>query len=81
MDSSSCESSSMKVNIRTRIEDLQHDDRMCILHILTQYVPVKNIIENADGCRVNLDILSDMVIEKLNHIINNKLKNLQSNII
>ena len=60
-------------DIRDRISNLSHDNRLYILEILKQHLPPSRIIENADGCRVNLDIVSDDLIGKLYHIMVTRL--------
>ena len=52
--------------------DMQYENRLHILELLKQQLNQSKIIENADGCRVNLDTLSSKYIDKLYYIIKNK---------
>lgn len=63
-----------KLNIKNRANELAYEDRLYMLQILKQHLPVTKIIEHADGCRINLDNLTDEIINKIHHIINMKLK-------
>jgi tRNA(Ser,Leu) C12 N-acetylase TAN1 len=63
-----------KLNIKNRADELAYEDRLYVLQILKQQLPVSKIIENADGCRINLDSLTDDIINKIYHIIKMKLK-------
>ena len=63
-----------KNNIKNRANELIYEDRLYVLQILKQHLPATKIIENADGCRINLDILSIEIINKIHHIIDMKLK-------
>lgn len=60
-------------DLRDRIGNLSYDDRLYILEILKQHLPPSKIIENADGCRVNLDTVSDDLVDKLYHIMMTRL--------
>ena len=63
-----------KIEIKTDATKLPYEDRLYVLEILKQQLPATKIIENADGCRINLDTLSDDIIHKIHHIVKNKLK-------
>lgn len=63
-----------KLNIKNRANDLAYEDRLYVLQILKQHLPVSKIIEHADGCRINLDGLTEDIINKIHHIIKMKLK-------
>jgi tRNA(Ser,Leu) C12 N-acetylase TAN1 len=67
--------SSIKNIIKTKSNDLSYDDRLNMLKILQQYLPASKIIENADGCRINLDSISIEIINTLYHLIKTKRKN------
>ena len=64
-----------KIFIKNKIDDLKYSDRIYVLQILKQHTPSR-IIENADGCRVNLDRLDIHIIDKLHHIISSKINNI-----
>lgn len=68
-----------KSYIITEAGNLELDDKLYILDILRQQIPMKSIKEHADGCRVNLDRLADDIINKIHHIIISKIKASQSN--
>lgn len=71
-----------KTFILAEVENLDFDDKIHILDILRQQMPPKNIREHADGCRINLDKLTDDIINKIHYIILTKIKaQYQSNII
>jgi hypothetical protein len=63
-----------KLNIKNRANELAYEDRLYVLQILKQHLPMSKIIEHADGCRINLDSLTDDIINKIYHIIKMKLK-------
>lgn len=63
-----------KHNIKNRANELAYEDRLYVLQILKQHLPMSKIIEHADGCRINLDNLTDDIINKIHHIIKIKLK-------
>jgi hypothetical protein len=63
-----------KLNIKNKADDLAYEDRLYVLQILKQQLPISKIIEHADGCRINLDSLTEDIINKIYHIINMKLK-------
>jgi hypothetical protein len=63
-----------KINIKNRANDLAYDDRLYVLQILKQHLSMSKIIEHADGCRINLDNLTDDIINKVHHIIKMKLE-------
>jgi tRNA(Ser,Leu) C12 N-acetylase TAN1 len=63
-----------KLNIKNRANELAYEDRLYVLQILKQHLPISKIIEHADGCRINLDSLTDDIINKIYHIIKMKLK-------
>lgn len=63
-----------KLNIKNKANDLTYEDRLYVLQILKQQLPPSKIIEHADGCRINLDNLTDDIINKIHHIIKMKLK-------
>lgn len=71
----------MKLDIKNRIDELSYDDRLYVLEILKQQLPLSKIIENADGCRINLDTLTIDIINKIHHIIKLKLKISHDNLI
>lgn len=60
--------------IKRKVDDLIYEDRLHILELLKQQVNESLIIENADGCRINLDKVSDDVINKIEYVIRTKLK-------
>jgi hypothetical protein len=62
-----------KQNIKNRATELTYEDRLYVLQILKQQLPISKIIEHGDGCRINLDNLTIDVIDKIYHIINSKL--------
>ena len=62
-----------------KVEELVYEDRLYVLQILKQHLPVSQIKEHADGCRINLDDLSDDLIHKIHHIIITKLEVLDVN--
>ena len=64
-----------KLFIKNKVGDLKYTDRLYILQILKQHTPSR-IIENADGCRINLDRLDVHIIDKLHHIISSKINNI-----
>lgn len=68
-----------KLMIKDKANDLVYDDRLYVLQILKQHLSPEKIIENADGCRVNLDTLPDELISKIHHIINTRLEIPQAN--
>ena len=70
-----------KLNIKNRANELAHEDRLYVLQILMQQLPLSKIIENADGCRINLDSLTDDIIQKIHYIVNSKLKVSSTNLI
>ena len=63
---------SKKMYIKNKVDYLTYKDRLYVLQILKQHIPSK-IIENADGCRINLDKLDSFVIEKIHHIISSRI--------
>jgi hypothetical protein len=63
-----------KTEIKNDVTKLTYEDRLYVLEILKQQLPSNKIIENADGCRINLDTLSDDIIHKIHHIVKTKLK-------
>lgn len=63
-----------KINIKNRANELAYEDRLYVLQILKQHLPLSKIIEHADGCRINLDNLTGDIINKIHHIINTKLE-------
>jgi len=58
---------SSRAELVQEIEDLEYEQRLEILKVLKTILnPDKEVIhEHADGCRINLDILSDEKIEIL----------------
>lgn len=68
-----------KLSIKNRVEELTYDDRIYVLQILKQHLPIEKIIEHADGCRINLDNLTIDIINKIHHIIMMKLQISNSN--
>ena len=60
--------------IKRKIDDLIYEDRINILELLRQQVDESLIIENADGCRVNLDKIPTDVINKIEYVLIAKLK-------
>lgn len=71
----------MKLDIKNRVDELSYDGRLYVLEILKQHLPLSKIIENADGCRINLDTLTIDIINKIHHIIKLKLKISHDNLI
>ena len=63
-----------RIEICDKASDLSYEDRLYILSILKQQLPSSSIIENADGSRINLDNLSDKLVNKIYHILIIKLK-------
>ena len=63
-----------KLNIKNRANELTYEDRLYVLQILKQHLQMSKIIEHADGCRINLDSLTDDIINKIYYIIKMKLK-------
>lgn len=63
----------LKRQIKDGADGLNHEDRMHVLQILKQQLQPKQIIEHADGCRINLDTLEYEIINKLHYIITNRL--------
>ena len=63
-----------KNSIKNRANELTYEDRLYVLQILKQHLPPTKIIENADGCRINLDTLNIEIINKIHHIIDMRLK-------
>jgi alpha-glucosidase (family GH31 glycosyl hydrolase) len=63
-----------KNSIKNRSDEMAYEDRLYVLQILKQQLPVSKIIQHADGCRINLDSLTDDTINKIYHIIKMKLK-------
>jgi hypothetical protein len=59
--------------IKDNASELPYEDRMHVLHILRQHLHINKIIEHADGCRVNLDILDNDIIQKLHYIIKSRM--------
>ena len=64
--------------IKNKVDDLMYTDRLYILEILKQHLNPQSIIENADGCRVNLDTLSFDIINKLHYIICSKVNQIDA---
>ena len=62
---------SKKREIQEFASELDYEDRLHVLQILKQHIPHK-IIEHADGSRVNLDTISDTLLDNLYHIIKNR---------
>ena len=61
--------------------NMDYPDRLKLLQIIKLHVySIKDIKENADGSRINLDKLNDDIITKLYHIIISKL-NINNNIL
>jgi hypothetical protein len=67
--------------IKDKVDDLPYEDRLHILEILNQHLEPSQIIEHADGCRVNLNKLPDDIIFKLYHIVSVTLRKNKDNII
>ena len=63
------ELSTMRQLIQDKAGALSYDDRLHVLEILKQHLPPSKIIENADGSRINLDIIDHEIIKKIFHII------------
>jgi hypothetical protein len=63
-----------KIDIKNMSNELVYDDRLHVLNILKQHIPLTKVIEHADGCRINLDGLTDDVIKKIHHVIKMKLR-------
>lgn len=61
--------SNKKEEIQRYAKELNYNDRLYVLNILKQHLPIKKLIEHADGTRVNLDTLPDILIDKIHHII------------
>ena len=70
-----------KRDIKNRANELPYEDRLHVLEILKHQLPVSMIIENADGCRINLDNMTHEIINKIHHIIKLKLKISHDNLI
>lgn len=70
-----------KKDIRDKTNNLPYEDRLYILEILKQHLPLSKIVENADGCRINLDNLTLDIINKIHHILQLKLKIACNNLI
>jgi hypothetical protein len=62
-----------KQSIERLSDNLCYDDRMYMLKILRQHIPLDKIKEHADGCRINLDKLQPSLINKLHYIIKSRL--------
>ena len=54
------------------INELPKEDRQTILQVIQTMT--SNISEHADGCRINLDKLHDTDVQKLYHLIKNKIE-------
>jgi len=72
---------SKKTFIISEVDNLDFDDKIHILDVLRQQIPPKSIKEHADGCRINLDKLTDDIINKIHYIILTKIKAHKSNFI
>jgi hypothetical protein len=68
-----------KNDIKNNANELIYEDRLYVLQILKQHLPSTRIIEHADGCRINLDILTYDIINKIHYIILSKLNISNSN--
>lgn len=71
-----------KLFLIEKAEQLCYDDRLQLLSVLNQDADGSQfIVENGDGCRIDLDKLSINLINKLYHIVNIKLetKNINEN--
>lgn len=62
-----------KQEIQNNACELAYADRLYVLQILKQHIPKHAIIEHADGCRINLDCISDDIINKIHHIVKSKM--------
>jgi hypothetical protein len=71
----------VKREIENKVGDLIYDDRMHVLKILMQHMDHSKIIKNGDGSRINMDILPESLVRKIHHIIVNKLKIQEKNLI
>jgi hypothetical protein len=70
-----------KKEIVNNSEDLCYEDRLYVLRILLQHTPKIRIIEHRDGTRINLDLLSQEIINKIHYIISSKLTVPEKNLI
>ena len=68
-----------KTYIITEARNLDYDDKLYVLDILRQHIPIKCIKQHADGSRINLDRLEENIINKIYHIIVTKIKAAKSN--
>ena len=68
-----------KKEIRTVANSLSYDDRIYILDILRHQISPSKIIENADGSRINLDMVSVDIIDKIYRIMKTRSKISQTN--
>tara|TARA_Y100000389_G_C17263282_1_gene414120 strand:+ start:431 stop:658 length:228 start_codon:yes stop_codon:yes gene_type:complete len=63
-----------KEEIKNKVNFLLHEDRLYLLQVLKNQLSSSQIAEHADGCRINLDILSNDMINKIHHIVTTKLE-------
>lgn len=69
-----CDIVDKKIYIVDKTVELPFDDRMDILKILKQQLQPSEILKHADGSRIDLDILSAEMIDKLHHIVMTKVR-------
>lgn len=63
-----------KDEIKNKVNYLLHEDRLYLLQVLKNQLPISQIAEHADGCRINLDTLSNDMVNKIHHIVITKLE-------
>jgi ATP-dependent RNA circularization protein (DNA/RNA ligase family) len=68
-----------KKYIISEAENLDLDEKLHVLNILRQHIPIRSVKQHADGCRINLDKLNADVINKIHYIILTKIKASHSN--
>jgi hypothetical protein len=66
----------IKDNLIKKINDLERKDRIAVLELFVDQLPIEKIHQHADGIRINLDILDEhciSLIEEANILLNFKL--------
>lgn len=68
-----------KKDIIRMVDSLDHDHRLIVLEALLTLIDPMDIVEGADGCRVNLDNIANPVVEHLHSVVINLFEDHKDN--
>ena len=59
--------------ICTKIDELEHQDRVCVYRFIQTHCPGAKFCRHSDGCSINIDKLPDDLIASVYAMIKKKL--------